>query len=268
MNCKNCNFGLNDKDNFCVNCGAKIIRKRITVKGLFSNLLDALGWDSNFLVTLRFLIYRPQIVIREYIDGARKKYANPFAFFAITVALSLFVFNQFSEELYELSSELNFQQPDFTDNTATNDSKGFMFGFKDQKEFNDAVMTFQMKYYNIISFLFLPLFTLFSFLVFRKPHNFGEHLIINTYIQGIVSFLGVVLFIISLISNINLYTYGTFILPFLFYPYVYKKLNNYTIGQTLLKILKFIGILLGIFLVFAIIILIIVYFSAMISKSL
>lgn len=81
MNCKNCNFELNPKDNFCKECGAKIVRERITIKNLFSNLLDTLGWDSNFFVTLRYLFYKPQIVSKEYINGARKKIHKPLYLF-------------------------------------------------------------------------------------------------------------------------------------------------------------------------------------------
>ena len=100
MNCKNCKSELNPKDNFCSECGAKIIKERITVKSLFSNLLVSLGWDSNFFITLRFLLSKPQAIIKEYINGTRKKYTNPFTFFAISLAISLFVFNQYSEQLF------------------------------------------------------------------------------------------------------------------------------------------------------------------------
>ena len=76
MNCKNCKSVLNQKNIFCNECGAKIIKERITVKSLFSNLLNALGWDNNFFITLRFLLLKPQIIIKEYINGTRKKYTN------------------------------------------------------------------------------------------------------------------------------------------------------------------------------------------------
>ncbi len=95
MDCKNCKSELNPKNNFCSECGAKIIRVRITIKSLIASVLGSLGWDSNFFVTLRHLLYKPQIVFKEYINGTRKKYANPFAFFAISLAISLFVIASF-----------------------------------------------------------------------------------------------------------------------------------------------------------------------------
>ncbi len=265
MNCKNCNYEYNQKDNFCKECGAKIIRERVTIKKLFSNLLDALGWDSNFFVTLRALLYKPQIVFKEYINGTRKKYANPFTFFAISLAISLFVFNQYSEQFIELSTNASFQY-ETNENSAPENIKNVnnkeIFGYKNQEEFSKAMVKLQMKYYNFYNFLILPLYTLIAFLVFRRPYNFGEHLIINTYLIGLLTFLGTLLFVFSLLTKINVFTIGPLILMFIYYLYSYSKLYELTFGQLLLKILKLIGLLL----LFMIITFIIGFFSIVINK--
>jgi len=248
MNCKNCKSELNENDNFCNECGAKVIKERITVKSLFSHLLISLGWDSNFFITLRYLISKPQIIIREYINGTRKKYTNPFTFFAISLAISLFVFNQYSEQFILMNTTMNIQQTnqleDVSETITKNSNKGLeMLGFKNQTELNKSIAKFQLKYYNLISFLYLPLFTLIAFLVFRKPYNYGEHLVINTYFLGITTFFGVLSFVFSLISKFNILFYAI-IFTFIYYSYAYKKLYELSFGGILLKILKFIGILL------------------------
>ncbi len=251
MNCKNCNLELNQKDDFCRECGAKIIRKRITVKNLFANLLAALGWDNNFFVTLRYLLYKPQIVFKEYINGTRKKYANPFTFFAISLAISLFVFNQYSEQLIELSTNTSLQS-EIKENPVSENIKDVkskeIFGYKNQVAFTKGMLKLQMKYYNLYNFLILPIYTLIAFLVFRKPYNYGEHLIINTYLLGLLTFLGTLLFVFSI---------GPLILMFIYYSYAYNKLYRFTFGQLLLKILKFIGILLLVFLISIVIVVIV-----------
>ncbi len=248
MNCKNCKSELNPKDNFCNECGAKIIKERITIKSLFSNLLDALGWDSNFFITLRYLVSKPQIVLKEYINGTRKKYTNPFTFYAISLAVSLFVYNQYSEQFIQMSTTANLQQVEKMENISlsenSDENKGMeLLGFKNKAEFQKAIMVFQLKHYNLISFLLLPLFTLMAFFVFRKPYNYGEHLVINTYILTITTFLGVLLFVFSLLTKINIIIYAAFF-TFIYYSYVYKKLYELSFGRILLKILKFIGVLL------------------------
>ncbi|MCF6224185.1 MAG: DUF3667 domain-containing protein [Flavobacteriaceae bacterium] len=248
MNCNNCNSELNQKDDFCKKCGAKVIKERITIKSLFSNLLVALGWDSNFFVTLRFLLYKPQIVLKEYISGTRKKYANPFTFFAISLAISLFIFNQYSEQFIQLSTNASFQQTDIIENTASSDIKSKeIFGYENQEELGKAMTKYMLKYYNLYAFLLLPLYTLIAFLVFRKPYNYGEHLVINTYLQSTSIFLGIILFSFSLLTGVNVFGAGITIITFLYYSYVYKRLYELTLGQLLLKILKFTGILLLLF---------------------
>lgn len=246
--CKNCTLEINETDHFCKACGAKIIKERITLKSLLSNLLIALGWDSNFFITLRYLLYQPQKVLKEYINGTRKKYTNPFSFFAIMTAISLFTFSQFSEQFILMSTNSSIQQtevivnklPDHVDKTSIYEK----YGYKNETEFRQGLIKSQLEYYNLFAFLFLPIYTLISFFVFRKPYNFGEHLLINTYLQSITTFLSLLLFLFSLLLGINMFGTGIIILPLLFYSFTYKKLYNFTFGRLLLKILKFIGIFL------------------------
>lgn len=254
MNCKNCNSKITENDNFCNNCGAKVIKERITVKSLFSQLLNALGWDNNFFVTIRFLLSKPQTIIKEYINGTRKKYTNPFTFFAISLAISLFVFNQYSEQFIQMSTMEDFQQTEKTENLPTPENNEFLelLGYKNQDEYVRGNAEFQLKYHNLISFLFLPILTLISFLVFRKPYNYGEQLVINTYFLSITTFFGVLSFIIGLLTGVNILFYAIFI-TFLYYSYAYKKVYELSFGQMTLKTLKFIGVLLLVIIVIGII---------------
>jgi hypothetical protein len=253
VNCKNCKSQITEDDNFCKICGAKVIKKRITIKSLFSNLLFALGWDSNFFITLRFLLSKPQTIIKEYINGTRKKYTNPFTFFAISLAISLFVFNQYSEQFIQMSTMADLQQTEQSEHILIPDNnKGYkLLGYKNQDEYMKANAEFQLKYHNLISFLFLPIFTLIAFFVFRKPYNYGEHLIINTYFLSITTFFGVLSFIFGLLTGINILFYSIFI-TFLYYSYAYKKVYELSFGQLILKILKFIGVLLLVIIVLGI----------------
>ena len=122
INCKNCKLEIIENNNFCNNCGAKVIKERITVKKLFSHLFNALGWDSNFFITLRFLLFKPQTIIKEYINGTRKKYTNPFTFFAISLAVSLFVFNQYSEQFIRMSTMSDLQQTEQSESMSISDN--------------------------------------------------------------------------------------------------------------------------------------------------
>ncbi len=270
MHCKNCNAELSQNDNFCRDCGAKIVKERITVKHLIASFLAAFGWESNFFITLRYLLVKPQIVFKEYINGTRKKYTNPFTFFTISLAISLFVFSQYSEQYIHLTTDLNLQETEQSESKVSmpDKDKGFkLLGYKNQDEFQKSIAKFQLKYYNLVSFLYLPLFTLIAFFVFRKPYNFGEQLVINTYLLSITTFFGVLTFIFSLLAGINILLYTTFF-TFLYYSYAYKKLYELSFGKLLVKIMKFIGITLVLYLIILIVGAIIVAVVAIIKSKL
>ncbi len=156
MDCKNCKSELIPQNNFCSDCGAKIISERITVKRLLFSVFVTLGWDSNFFVTLRHLMYKPHIVFKEYIDGTRKKYANPFTFFAISVAISLFVINQYSEQFNQMATLSDLQQEEEkVESDSKPENEGFrLMGFESQEELNESIALFTLKYYNQLSFLY------------------------------------------------------------------------------------------------------------------
>ena len=254
MNCKNCDFQLNSEDKYCNECGAKVVNERISIKSLLSGLLVSFGWDNRFFVTFRDLIVRPQVVFGKYLNGTRKKYTNPFTFFAIGTALSVFVLNLYSEELIQLSANTNLKSSETTVSTYSEDGNSSKISkkqadfMKEQEASKIKSIEFIYKYYYYLSFLLLPFFALVALFVFGKPDNYGEHLVINAYIQGLLFFFGLPIFFLSLLIEYDVYTGGSFLLTVIWYLYAYKKYRNYTLGKTLKKLLKFLGIFLFLFL--------------------
>ena len=144
-----------------------------------------------------------------------------------------------------MSTMADLQQTEQSESVSIPDNSKFfeLLGYESQDEYIKGNAELQLKYHNLISFLFLPIFTLIAFLVFRKPYNYGEQLVINTYFLSITTFFGVLSFIFSLLTGINILFYAIFI-TFLYYSYAYKKVYELSFGQLLLKKLKFIGVLL------------------------
>lgn len=239
MNCKNCQNELAAKVAYCGTCGAQVIQERITVKHLLTDLYtNAFGWDNKFWVTIRMLITDPGSVFKQYIGGTRKKFANPFSFFAICAAISLIAFNQFSVEFSEMNGAIFANQIEqiAQENTGTTEAQVHTPDWG--KKFQESLLP----YWNLYSFLFLPIYTIIAFWVFGKPYNFGEHLVINAYIQGITFLLLTITFLLSLLTTPALY-YPSQVFMILFYSYAYSRLYQHTGGQVVLKLLKFFGIL-------------------------
>lgn len=161
--CKNCSSELFGK--YCAKCGQKAIEGRLNLKDA---ALDSLGLFFNvergFLFTLKELLLRRGIVIREFIEGKRKKYYGPFKF-ALLLSTIGYLFSAFLDRFQEneISASKEIKSLDLL------------------VEQNPA----------IAGLFFIPFFSLVSRFVFRKQgFNYSEHLVLNAYYIGILSFLG------------------------------------------------------------------------------
>lgn len=265
MNCKNCQNKLTESDNFCNNCGAKIINERLTFKALMTDVAERLlKWDNNLFVTIKKLITHPHIVFQGYIDGVRKKFVNPLTFFAIGIAISIAVINQFHDEYIAMSQSFNEAQITVIDDQIVKptivETTGIISGdttkvnkaIEQKKDFKEEQLKqgeeFQemiLKHYNLVSFLLLPFYTFLSLLVFGKRYNYAEHLVANAYIQGLTFIVMSVLLVISVLVHPAIYS---FVIPLtmFYYSYSYGKFYQLTVWQSILKLLKFILILISI----------------------
>ena len=265
MNCKNCQKELTESDNFCNNCGAKIINERLTLKALMTDVAERLfKWDNNFFLTIRKLITHPHLVFQDYIDGVRKRFVNPFTFFAIGIAISITVINQFHDEYIEMSQSFNEAQIELMDeqivkptlkvdslkiagDTAKAEKLEEMRHFKeDQLKMNEEFQENILKHYHLFSFLFLPIYALMCLIVFGKRYNYAEHLVANAYIQGLLLITIAVLLVISLLIHPAIYSLMMPLTMF-YYGYSYGKFYKLTIWQSILKFLKFLLVLLTMF---------------------
>ena len=63
MNCKNCNSTLRTDYSFCPDCGAKVVRQRITNKSLIYDFLERyFNLDNTFLKTIWHMLIKPEEV--------------------------------------------------------------------------------------------------------------------------------------------------------------------------------------------------------------
>jgi len=89
--CLNCKLPLIGNENFCPNCGQRNDIRKLN----FGNFLNAIfsefiSYDSRFWRTIMVLLLKPGKVSKDYIDGKRAQYANPFRFY-LTVSIVFFL---------------------------------------------------------------------------------------------------------------------------------------------------------------------------------
>jgi len=93
LKCLNCNHPLDISDKFCPNCGQKNSTKRLSLKDFVDEFLaNFYAYDSKVKNTIVKLFTKPGKAAKEFIDGKRQTYANPFRFY-LSVSLIYFIFS-------------------------------------------------------------------------------------------------------------------------------------------------------------------------------
>lgn len=80
--CLNCELPLEKSDHFCPNCGQKNSTKKLNFSDFFIQLFSGLfNYDSRFQRTVRVMLFSPGKISKDYVNGKRIRYANPFQFY-------------------------------------------------------------------------------------------------------------------------------------------------------------------------------------------
>lgn len=248
MECKNCDLPLRTDYSFCSNCGAKIIRNRLTIKNLWYDVTERFfNIDNTFVKTFLHLFSRPDDVIAGYIYGTRKKYLNPVSYFTIAVTLGglfVYIFTEFFPDA------LNYQFSEL-DTNSLDESQKFGIGF--QKKIN----TYLFKYQSLFYIAMLPFLALISKLVFinKKEFNLSEHFVMNIYSYSQMSIIINIVYILLLWNSKLIYYASMVSLPFQigFFTWVFYKIFNLSIKQSILKLLFFLVILAVVFFIIMVI---------------
>lgn len=91
--CLNCNQALEITDRYCPHCGQMNSTKKLKFDDFFNEFFSGLfAYDSRFNRTLRVLLFKPGKISKDYIQGKRTRYANPFRFYLSASILFFLLF--------------------------------------------------------------------------------------------------------------------------------------------------------------------------------
>lgn len=91
--CLNCEKDISEEDNFCSQCGQVNDLQKVSLKQYLSAYFDDFfSFDSRLLITIVSLIFKPGYVTKNYVEGKRMRYMNPFKLYLqITILFFLVV---------------------------------------------------------------------------------------------------------------------------------------------------------------------------------
>ncbi|MBA3985760.1 MAG: DUF3667 domain-containing protein [Flavobacteriales bacterium] len=228
MNCKNCTTALIPNSDYCHNCGAKEIRNRLTVKNLLQHIIETFfSYDNTFLKTIIYLFKDPKDVIDSYVQGVRKKYLAPLAFFAIALTISglyFFILKQYFPNFFEMAAS------------------GFTADEK-QIELTRKITQKATEFNALINFIIIPAVAALSCVLFWKQrYNYTEHLVIYFYTFSLFSIFSSILNLLVLSFfpfEFTVISTVVYIILIVYHGYVLKGLFTLSFKQLLIKILIF-----------------------------
>ena len=171
--CLNCQTALDQGENFCPACGQTAKTHRLSLSHFLHEGFHAVTHaDKGIFHLLKCLAVRPGTTAREYLQGRRKAYFNPFTFFLLVMGVFVFLNVYFSpphkpiqpdeQVLQRIPLQEGRQKYIETINRA------------------DKVQRFTRNNGNIMAMIAVPYISLLTWLFFRKRHfNYAEHLTAN-----------------------------------------------------------------------------------------
>lgn len=155
--CKNC--GFTTLGNYCEQCGQKTTVTAITLHNILHEVFHYFTHlDNGFGYTLKKLVMEPGTMQRQYIEGERNSHQKPFSMFFICGTISgigYYLINVAAAKIYGVQ-----------DATAEN---------------------FFRHYFVLLQAMLLPVYTLITWLCFRKQqYNYAETLVMMLYSLSLV----------------------------------------------------------------------------------
>lgn len=177
--CLNCKRLLNG--DYCSHCGQRADTERLSWRVLRRELLHTFDLSRGFLYTIQELTRAPGATINGYLRGARMRYMNPIRYLLFALAVSVFI--QFKLLSTQTEKALKMSETAFVSDTdAEHDEERAQFMNTLNQSMEDLITPIQV--------MVIPLVAWLTLWVFRRPdYRYTEHLAINAYITGHLTWL-------------------------------------------------------------------------------
>ncbi len=107
LECLNCGQPLIGQENFCSYCGQKNTTKKLTFNNFISNIFSGFtSYDSRFWKTFIPLLTKPGKVSKDYIEGKRSRFVNPFQLY-LNVSILFFLLLGITTKIDENKNPVN-----------------------------------------------------------------------------------------------------------------------------------------------------------------
>lgn len=146
--------------------------RRFKLSNVFSWILDGFSLDYGTLHTLKNLTLKPGAMVKSYLYEGRLNFTPPFRLLLVTTTLVILAFEYSSLSEGRLESFETASQGE------------------ESKQLVEQLGYYMQRYLNLVLWLVIPSFSLFSWLFNRNSgYNYAENLVLNTYYTAFVNIL-------------------------------------------------------------------------------
>ncbi|HMQ46789.1 MAG TPA: DUF3667 domain-containing protein [Saprospiraceae bacterium] len=154
--------------------------ERVSLRKMWVNILSILNLERGMFYTIWQLILAPGTAMQRYLFLDRSRFIEPLKFLVIAVAFFLFMaINYFpNSNWFDVDQEASF----------SNGSESY-----------SKVTVFLQQYANLVMLFSVPIAAWISWRLFRKYRlNYGEHLVLNAFLYGFLTFVSILMLPLSL----------------------------------------------------------------------
>lgn len=171
--CLNCNSSV--KYNYCNRCGQSTHTSRINKIHIAEELqYGLLHVNKGLIYTIKELIIRPGITIKNYISGKRIKYTKPFSFLIVLGIIYSMIFHFFHFFPMEEMNEQSLPVFDYI-----------------------PIYAWYSGDYSLVLLFIIPFYAMTTYWFFPKEqYNYIEHLVLFSYLTGMKIFIFIFFFLV------------------------------------------------------------------------
>lgn len=189
--------------------------RRITVRGMLNEFVDAFNIDRGGIFTLKQLFRNPGSLVRDYISTGRLRYTPPMRMLVVTTTLVILVLSLIGAE------------EDFI--------AGMQQGGAENSERILEILSPLRNFVNLFLWLYIPITALFSYLFNRRsPFNYAENLVLHTYLYCMSNILTIALYSWSR-GYEQLVTVIYVVLFTIYSVYAYRQFFRKAIGRSIIE---------------------------------
>lgn len=159
--------------------------KRITLAGVFADVISGFNIERGLIFTIKLLFSRPGYLLRYYFYEGRYRVFNNFRLLILTTAASVLAMYTIAPEDFLLAFGEGYNSVDGSSQV-------------DMKAYEDWIMD----WYNLILWTAIPIYALFSYLFNRKAgFNYAEHMVMQSFHISALNIISLVFVIITALTS-------------------------------------------------------------------